>query len=243
MFWLRGWRRSPLGLRHSPVRRVGSSLSVPVNPGGFYSQAGSHSHTRRGDVECAASDFCGLPLRKALVLGVGLRLKSWSNVSAKNVSVGFGRNAEKREAPVGRSRSASSGVKFAWIAATSFRHICQAWGASADRLGPTNRDKLWLRVVVTDLTEVSGFISADGLKPLSFSFSIKEPTGPGNKKFLCSFLKRDRKVLQIPDTSLAFCCARIGPLRCNALTSQHRGIPFGFELYHESTTLIKLYKC
>lgn len=44
-------------------------------------------------------------------------------MSAKNVSVGFGRNAEKREAPVGRSRSASSGVKFAWIAATTVSDI------------------------------------------------------------------------------------------------------------------------
>lgn len=38
-------------------------------------------------------------------------------------------------------------------------------------------------------TEVSGFISAAGLKPLSLG--VKEPTGPsrGEKKFLCWFLK------------------------------------------------------
>lgn len=71
--------------------------------------------------------------------------------------------------------------------------------SSADQLGPTNRDKLWLRVVVTELTYVSGFISADTLKPLSFSPSIKEFTGPDNKSF---FLVPEVRPESSPDALL-----------------------------------------
>lgn len=71
--------------------------------------------------------------------------------------------------------------------------------SSADQLGPTNRDKLWLRVVVTELTYVSGFISADTLKPLSFSPSIKEFTGRDNKSF---FLVPEVRPESSPDALL-----------------------------------------
>lgn len=112
---------------------------MPVSPGFLSSEAGSHSHTRRGDVECAASDSCGL-----LVLGRRLRLKSWSNASewrSENVSVGFGRNAETKEAPVGRSRSAYSGVKFAFIAVSDiFVRRREPRRISSVRLIVTNYD-------------------------------------------------------------------------------------------------------